>query len=102
MDSEAKKRKASGSFFRRLLKYEVLHDFREDFLNLHKEPVSRRVFPLRRCVECNGRLVLKNYIGSDMVYEVVCSECGLVHAVLGNFFYDSVMKKILESAERKK
>ena len=39
------------------------------------------------CVECGAPLVVTSYIGSDLVLEIVCPNCGLVHAVFGSNFY---------------
>ena len=49
----------------------------------------------RRCIECGGKLIVTNYIGSDNVLEIVCKKCGLVHAIYGASFYQKETNEIL-------
>jgi len=55
----------------------------------------------RKCIECNSPLIATYYLGTTHVIEIVCTKCGLVHAVYGSNFYQKETEKIKEELRRK-
>ena len=92
-------RKVSEQLFRDIVDFEIKRDFsrinyssKDVSLNLNFLPKDLYIY--NTCVECGGKLVFTTYIGSQMVYEIVCSKCGLVHAVFGSNFYEKQTEEI--------
>jgi len=61
---------------------------------------------LTHCIECKIRLRNVFYQGSDILRELVCPVCGLVHAVFGAYFYliiqSEIVEKLLEKRSERK